>query len=145
MTITFKVSGIPKGQPRPRAFAFGGKARVFDPGTAEHWKTEIAAAAYLALPDNPLPGPLVLQIDFFFPRPKKHYAKAGLRRGAPFWHRSKPDADNAAKAVMDALTTLGVWEDDAQVAQLVVRKCFAATPRDAGAVVTVETLEEMAS
>jgi Holliday junction resolvase RusA-like endonuclease len=140
--MSFRAQGIPKGQPRPRAFSRNGHARVFDPGTAEVWKSDVAAAACPVLPATPLTGPLVLRIDFFFPRPKNHYVKAGLRTGAPLWHRSKPDADNAAKAVMDALTTLGAWEDDAQVAQLIVRKYYAADAQNTGALVTVEALEE---
>ena len=47
--ITVRVYGEPKGQPRPRAFAKpigGGKfsARVYDAGTAEGWKSQIAQA-----------------------------------------------------------------------------------------------------
>lgn len=140
--MSFRAQGIPKGQPRPRAFARNGRARVYDPGTAEGWKSDIAAAARPVLPAAPLTGPVVLRIDFFFPRPKNHYVKAGLRIGAPLWHRSKPDADNAAKAVMDALTTLGAWEDDAQVVTLIVRKYYAADVQNTGALVTVEALEE---
>lgn len=46
MTITFFIHGDPKPQPRPRAFArrMGAKfvARVYDAGTAEGWKSQIA-------------------------------------------------------------------------------------------------------
>jgi Holliday junction resolvase RusA-like endonuclease len=144
MTISFAIQGVPKGQPRPRAFAFKGKARVFDPGTAEAWKSQIAEAARPHLPAEPLGGPLVLSIDFYFPRPKKHFLKTGLRLGAPTWFCSKPDADNAAKAVMDALTTLGLWHDDAQVVSLIVRKVFGSAA-EVGARVSVASLEELAS
>lgn len=81
MTISFSVQGVPKGQPRPRAFAFKGKARVFDPGTAEGWKSAIAEAARPHLPREPLAGPVALEVAFSFPRPKKHFLKAGLRPG----------------------------------------------------------------
>jgi len=43
--IHFFVSGDPKAQPRIRAFAINGHARVYDPGTAEGWKSLIAVAA----------------------------------------------------------------------------------------------------
>lgn len=142
--IAFHAHGLPKGQPRARAFAFKGKARVFDPGTAEGWKSQIAEAARPVLPAAPLTGPIRMNVDFFFPRPKAHYLKAGLRATAPLWHRSKPDADNAAKAVMDALTTLRAWEDDAQVVELVVRKFYAKEIQNAGALVTIEALEGVA-
>jgi Holliday junction resolvase RusA-like endonuclease len=138
-TVTVLVEGLPKGQPRPRAFAFKGKARVFDPGTAEGWKQQIAVA-FAGRLEEPFLGPVLLEIDFMFPRPK-HHAK---RTPAPSWFTSKPDTDNLAKAVMDALTQLRAWEDDSQVCVLMVRKRYANAPAVAGARVTITTLEELA-
>jgi Holliday junction resolvase RusA-like endonuclease len=126
--IEFYAIGIPKGQPRPRAFArkMGNKfvARVFESGTAESWKSAVAAAAKEKLPMKPMEGPLHVQIIFYFPRPKAHFTKKGKRPDAPAWHTAKPDADNAAKAVMDALTILGAWEDDSQVCRLECKKFY---------------------
>ena len=134
--ISFFVSGEPKGQPRPRAFArkMGGKfvARVFDCGTAEAWKSCIAAAAAQHKPAAPISGPVRLRIAFHLPRPKGHYTSGkierGLRATAPNYHTGKPDADNLAKAVMDALTQCGwFWADDAQVAVLTAIKRYGDT------------------
>jgi Holliday junction resolvase RusA-like endonuclease len=122
--IEFFVPGIPKGQPRPRAFAFHGRARVYDPGTAEAWKSEIAVAARPHIPAEPWQGPLYVNLTFHMPRPKSHFNKAGMKPGAPLYFTSKPDADNLAKAVMDALTTLRFWGDDAQVVKLHVQKYY---------------------
>jgi len=123
VTIQFFAHGEPKGQPRPKAFArkFGAKwsARVYDPGTAEGWKSQIAVAAHDHIPHTPIAGPLALTLEFIMPRPKSHYRtgkNAGqLRDDAPAWHTGKPDRDNLEKAVMDALTQLGFWVDDSQV------------------------------
>ena len=129
--IEFFAHGIPKGQPRPRAFArkMGGKfvARVYESHTAEGWKSAVAEAAKSHLPEKPLEGPVGLLIELYFPRPKSHSTKKGVREDAPYWHTSKPDADNAAKAIMDALTVLGFWRDDSQVYDLRCRKIY--TPR----------------
>lgn len=128
--LNFQVSGDPKGQPRPRAFArkFGQKwsARVYDPGTAEHWKSAIAAAFKQHAPDwQMMTGPVDLELHFVFRRPKSHHRSNGeLKPSAPMWHVSKPDADNAAKCVCDALTQIGAWNDDAQVARLLVTKRY---------------------
>lgn len=143
--ISFFASGIPKGQPRPRAFArnFGGKwqARVFDAGTAEGWKSQIALAAKPFLPSPPLDGPVCLHIDLYLPRPKSHCNKKGLKPDAPKYHIGKPDADNHAKSVMDALTLIGMWKDDAQVANLNVRKMYCTLAGIAGAQISIALIE----
>lgn len=144
-TIEFFAKGIPKGQPRPRAFArkMGNKmvARVYDAGTAEGWKGAIAAAAIGHIPAIPLEGPLALDLAFVMPRPRSHYGSRGgvayLKESAPVWYEQKPDADNLAKAVMDALTALGVWNDDAQVVALSIGKQYGETT---GVNIMVESL-----
>lgn len=128
ISIEFFAAGIPKGQPRPRAFSRGGIAKVYDPGTAEGWKGQVALAANPFLPPWPLEGPLHVRLDFCFPRPKNHYRKAGLKPDAPKHHIAKPDADNAAKAVFDALTILGMWKDDSQIAGCMITKFYAERP-----------------
>lgn len=120
-SVTFYVQGEPKGQPRPKAFArkFGNKwsARVYDPGTAENWKSLIAVAA-AGIFKQPIQGPVSLTLNFWMPRPKAHYRSNGeVKDTAPRWHCSKPDSDNLEKAVMDALTHIGAWRDDSQVCQ----------------------------
>jgi len=118
-----EVRGTPKGQPRPRAFSRGGKAAVYDPGTAEGWKSCVAVAVR-EWADAKLEGALSVTLTFFMPRPKKHFTTSGqLKAGAPcYLYANKPDADNLAKAVLDALTALRVWGDDDQVVELIVRK-----------------------
>ena len=126
--IAVWIPGIPKGQPRPRAFARGGKARVFDPGTAEGWKSAIAIAVRDAIAQDPVPtpidGPVHVELRCYFPRPKTHYTKRGLRPEAPTFHTSKPDSDNVLKAALDALTQMGLWRDDSQVCSVAVRKTY---------------------
>lgn len=123
--MTFTVTGDPKGQPRPRAFAFRGHARVYDAGTAEGWKSLVAAKLHECWDSIQFTGPVTVELQFHMRRPKGHYGAKGLRRSAPsVWHTQKPDADNLAKAVLDALTQCGLWADDAQVASLNVQKLW---------------------
>ena len=125
MTVaSFWVAGDPKAQPRHRAFARGGNVRCYDPGTAEGWKALIAAAARPHLPIVPLKGPVEVHIDFFFRRPKRLLRKRDPDR--VMWYDRKPDRDNLAKAVLDALTQIGFWFDDAQVCSGRVRKFYCA-------------------
>lgn len=114
------IPGVPKGQPRPRAFARNGHVRVYDPGTAEAWKGQIAASL-AGYTQRQIPGPVTLDLDFEMPRPKSHRRRDGsLKPDAPIWCTSKPDIDNAVKAVLDALTQIGLWHDDTQVVMLAV-------------------------
>ena len=137
------VVGDPKGQPRPRAFARNGKARVYDPGTAEHWKSQIARRFEWRGPglrEYEL-GALAVVLQFRFARPKSHLRKDGTLKPDAILvqHVSKPDADNLAKAVLDALTTVGVWRDDAQVAELVIVKRYANPGDQPGCQITIHT------
>lgn len=143
--VRFFAAGDPKGQPRPRAFArkMGNTfvARVYDSGTAEGWKGSVALVAREVLSGRVFDGPITVELSFFFRRPKGHLTSKGLLKpAAPRYHTGKPDADNAAKAVLDALTQLGAWGDDSQVAELRVRKEYAAPSDPAGALVVISVL-----
>ena len=136
-TIQLFVKGEPKGQPRARAFARGGMVRMYDPGTAEGWKSAIADEWRRSAPAMPkIETAVSLTLVFFMPRPKSHFNKNGLKPAAPNWFEKKPDSDNLAKAVMDCLTQLGIWQDDDQVVILKVLKQYAAS--DAGCEITVK-------
>lgn len=143
--VEFFASGEPKGQPRARAVMRGSRAGVFDPGTADGWKACVKLAACGAgLQNARMGGPLKLRLAFRFPRPASHF-KGGdrskaLRLDAPRHKTGKPDLDNAAKAVMDALTDIGAWQDDALVADLRVTKVHDACA--VGCLITLEELED---
>lgn len=133
--VAFFVEGQPKGQPRARACVRGKRAGVYDPGTADAWKASIAEVwRNVVTPENvprlqPFETAVSLRLNFFFRRPKGHYGtgkNAGkLKATAPVHHTGKPDCDNLAKAVMDVLTRLGAWTDDAIVPRLTVWRAWA--------------------
>lgn len=126
MSLTFVVAGEPKAQPRAKAARIGGFIRIYTPNTAKAWKEAVAAAAKKAAGSKwqTLEGPLELLLSFRFARPKAHFLKSGLRPTAPVHHTKKPDADNLAKAVMDALTDAGIWADDDQIVSLHIVKSY---------------------
>lgn len=135
MTYAFTAKGTPKGQPRARAFAFNGKARMYDPGTAEGWKQVVAVAGDKVKPKKPITAAVILNLTFYFPRPQRLLKKSSPEGSVPFV--SKPDSDNLAKAVMDAMTAVGWWADDALVTGLLVFKFYGAIGREAGVDVQV--------
>lgn len=142
--IEFFAAGIPKAQPRPRSFfnKATGKARVYDPSTAENWKSCIAVAAQPHKPLAPLEGPIRCDITWYLPRPKRLCRKCD--NPGPIWFTAKPDRDNLDKATLDALTMLGFWHDDAQACCGLISKFYAAMPgqpqSQTGAFITIERL-----
>jgi Holliday junction resolvase RusA-like endonuclease len=123
--VEFFVAGTPKGQPRPRAFARDGKARVYDPGTAEGWKAQVALAARDHLPSNPIDLPAAIHLRFLLPRPRSHFGRKGLKSTVPTYHIATPDVDNLAKAVIDALVAIRFLRDDRLVHLLFITKRYA--------------------
>lgn len=63
--------------------------------------------------------PVWVCLAFVMPRPKRL-----ARKATPAYIR-KPDADKLARAVLDAISSAGVWHDDYQVVFLLVRKRYA--------------------
>ena len=118
---SWRVYGTPKGQPRPR---LGRRGSVYNPPTAKAWKQSIkrllAAEGY---PEEPLTGPVSVSLLFRMGRPPSHYLKSGrLKKATKREHLQTPDIDNLSKAVLDAMTDLGVWVDDCNVIHLEVHK-----------------------
>ena len=67
------------------------------------------------VPDEPFEGPLDVTIEMHFPMPKSR----------PRWYKeynqfkvTKPDVDNAAKALIDCMTRSNFFGDDAQISAL---------------------------
>lgn len=135
----FVVHGAPQPQPRPRAYRRGGLIGIYNPDTADGWKVRVAVAAKDAL-DRPMQGPLKVALWFKMPRPASHVNKKGAPRStAPAWHAQRPDTDNLAKAALDAMNLIA-FHDDAQIVELIVGKEWAASPSEAGCVISIEAL-----
>ena len=125
----FFAEGEPKGQPRPRAYSRGGHTRVYNPGTTDAWKADIKrSAAPWVKAEGSLIGPVKVIMHFLMNRPKSHFRTGKfadqLKPDQPQAHTSKPDVDNMAKPILDALTESGVWADDSQVCDLYITKRY---------------------
>lgn len=131
------IPGEPIGQGRPRACVIGGRARMYTPKKSDSWCGRAVEILACHWDGGPSSAPVMVTIDAVFSRPKRL-----LRRKDPdgrIVHAGKPDADNVAKAALDALSKSGVIRDDAQVCELLVRKWYAA--RDEGPQVVVSMRE----
>ena len=127
MKLDFFVSGVPKAQPRVKAFVRGGHAGVYTPDSAESWKQAVRLQAAANAPESVMSGVVRVELDFFLPRPKAHHKRDGsVKSNSPVWHCKKPDLDNLIKAVTDAITdTQRVWLDDSQICEITATKTYA--------------------
>lgn len=119
-TFRCRVYGYPVAWMRPRAQRVGGFIRFFTHKDVEDWKRTVVAQVLDKKPERPLQGALAVTMIFYLARPKSLPKKVRF-------HSRKPDAENCAKAVLDFLSGL-VYMDDAQVADLRVRKEYGEQP-----------------
>lgn len=71
---------------------------------------------------EPYKEPLKVTLGFYF-KPPKSYTQKRLKaiESRDELHVKKPDSDNLAKAVTDALNSI-CYHDDSQIVELIVRK-----------------------
>ncbi len=126
----FEIPGEIVPQQRPRASVVGGHARVHDvPKCAEfrNMVRIIAGQTWSKAVDET--SPFLVMVTFHLSIPKSATKK--MRKAiadCDLLPCKKPDLDNAAKGVLDAITGV-VWKDDSQVASLVCDKFYSDKPR----------------
>lgn len=119
MTIEFTVLGRPVPMARPRVTAHG----TYTPKRCRDYKTAVALAAKAAMKGKePITGAvhIILQFSFKTPKswPKNKQAVADI-----VGHTSRPDWDNLAKSVTDAMNGI-VYKDDSQIETATVDKRY---------------------
>ena len=118
----------------------GKHAGVYDPGTAGEWRKAVRQATeaiIYATADTyfPLSGPLYCELEVLLPRPERLMRKKDPE-GALWAPNKRDDVDNLAKAILDAMTEAGAWEDDGQIVRLEVLKKWHAKGESPGAVIS---------
>jgi len=105
------------------------------------WRERIKIAADgSAWVDDPMAGPVTVDVTFYLKRPDGHMGtgrNAGtVKASAPAFPVVRPDVDKLIRGLLDALTGLA-WGDDSQVVEIVARKRYAAPGESEGARVMV--------
>ncbi len=122
-THTFTVYGSPVPQGRPRFFRRGNFVGAYDPDKSRSWKDDVKAQVLTALGGAPEihEGALQLKLHFHLPRPKSLPKRVTE-------HVKKPDLDNLAKAIKDAMRGV-LYRDDSQIVVLRVEKKYGDPPQ----------------
>jgi Holliday junction resolvase RusA-like endonuclease len=95
----------------------------------DSWRTDVAAYARqerTASEGFPLTDAVAVSLTFYFKRNAGDYGTGKnakvLKPSASVFPIKPPDIDKITRAIFDALTTAGVWVDDAQVVTTTQRK-----------------------
>lgn len=128
-TISFFIAGqaVPKG--RPRFFNRGKFFGTYTPGKTRMWEQFVQFQAVKHKPKDLPECPIEMQLIFTLPRPKSLPKKVTH-------HTKKPDADNLAKCIKDALEGI-FFKNDSQVFSLCVNKRYAARNEEMGVGITL--------
>lgn len=130
MILDVVIPGEPKAKARPRFSRSSGRA--YTPAATEQAEQSFQSRSWVALREagwtEPHKGPIsvevvcVLAVPASWAKAKKAQALSGELSPT-----GRPDVDNYAKLVMDALNGIA-WVDDAQVVQLSVGKRYGEQP-----------------
>jgi Holliday junction resolvase RusA-like endonuclease len=115
------IPGEPIAQPRVKVSTKNGFARAYtERDHPIHAYKQAVRLAYVNAGGEVLEGPVSVRIVCFFERPKSHSKKRRREREPK---TTKPDADNLAKGIGDALNEIA-YNDDGQVFMLTVEKWY---------------------
>jgi Holliday junction resolvase RusA-like endonuclease len=122
--ISFNIPMVP---PRAtsqtkRLVMVAGKPRFFHKKKHATAEGDLLTLCAQYAPSEPMKGPIRLLIAFRFPW-RKGETKGRILAGWA-WNDKRPDLDNQAKLVCDVLCKLGFFQDDGQIASLVLEKLW---------------------
>lgn len=131
--MKFVINGKPIAQARPQFTTHGGFSRAYDPAKSRRAKADVLGQVKMAMRTQsdfkPLENAIELNLTFYRPIPKGKSKKwrENAKKGV-ILPTSRPDVDNYAKLIKDALNGY-LWRDDSQVTDLIARKRYSDTPR----------------
>lgn len=125
MTCDFVVEGKPVGKGRPRFKRMGNFVQTYTPAATADYEKLVSLRFQNAggvITDKPVR----VEVVAFFAPPKSTKKRDRIEMLANrILPEKKPDIDNIAKIILDALNGIA-YKDDSQVVDLSVKKCFAA-------------------
>lgn len=121
MKVKFTIPGIPVPKARPRVV----KGHTYTPKKTKDYETLVKDVYALTVGEYLGDSAIVATIDLYFPIPES-YSKSKKRRIADgeIKHTKRPDVDNCAKAILDALNEVA-YKDDSQIVESRITKHYA--------------------
>lgn len=121
----FEIMGEPVGKGRPKFSSRGGFARAYTPKKTIDYEKKVKES----YTGEKFEGALRVEITAFFPVPKSTSKKNRAKMlSDEIKCTKKPDIDNIAKIILDALNGVA-YEDDKQVISLEVNKMYGEVPK----------------
>lgn len=124
------IPGVPVGKGRPKFSTFNGHAVAYTPKLTVNYEN-LVKLAFQQSGETAFDRETQLRAEIiaYFPIPKStSKKKRGEMESGLILPTKKPDTDNIAKAILDALNGIAYY-DDAQICQLHVYKFYSAEPR----------------
>lgn len=128
--MKFTIPGVPVGKGRPKFSTFNGHAVAYTPEKTVNYEN-LVKLSFQASGEEPFGRETQLKaiILAYFPIPKSTSKKKREEMQTDLiLPTKKPDTDNIAKAILDALNGVAYY-DDAQVVELHVVKKYSEEPR----------------
>lgn len=136
MKAEFTVPGEVCAKGRPRFVNRGRFVQTYTPDKTVNYEN-LVRLSFMQAECEKLSGAIKAEIKVFMQIPKSEsMKKKAAMMGGQIRPTKKPDADNCAKSVLDALNKIA-FDDDSQIVELHVNKYYSENPR-----VTI-TLEEI--
>lgn len=137
--ITIVIDGFTQAQrapqgvivpPLPPALRKRHSVRMYSPTEVRKWQLEARYIASEYMKElSPFKGELVVEIRIYLSPPQSMPKKKLILALDGLIHPiTRPDCDNYAKSVLDALNGI-CWLDDAQIVRLTISKNFSEKPR----------------
>lgn len=123
------IPGVPVGKGRPKFSTHGGFPKAYTPAKTANYEN-LVKLAFQQSNQKPFEkdAQLRAEIKAFFPIPKSTSKKKRAEMlDFTIRHTKKCDADNLAKAILDALNGVAYY-DDAQICELFVFKYYGDNP-----------------
>lgn len=121
MKVRFTIPGVPVPKARPRVV----RGHAFTPKKTKDYEVLVKDVYNLTVGEYLGDSAIVATIDLYFPIPES-YSKSKKRRieDGEIKHTKRPDVDNCAKAILDALNEVA-YRDDAQIVESRITKHYA--------------------